>query len=113
MKWHVQVSRFTIGNHVSRPLATDLRSNMTHELDRRTFIHRATSIGAAVLSARSIGEGLSSAAPKSEPQKPFKNYIDAHVHVWTPDVARYPLAPGFTKERMRPPSFTPQELFEH
>jgi predicted TIM-barrel fold metal-dependent hydrolase len=40
-------------------------------------------------------------------------YIDAHVHVWTPDTARYPLAPGFNKENMKPASFTPQELFEH
>ena len=41
------------------------------------------------------------------------NYIDAHVHVWTPDTARYPLAPGFTKEDMKPGSFTPEELFKH
>ena len=40
-------------------------------------------------------------------------YIDAHVHVWTPDTAHYPLAPGFTKEDMKPPSFTPQQLFGH
>jgi len=41
------------------------------------------------------------------------NYIDAHVHVWTPDTARYPLAPGFNKDNMKPPSFTPEELFKH
>jgi len=40
-------------------------------------------------------------------------YIDAHVHVWTPDTERYPLAEGFKKEDMRPASFTPVELFEH
>ena len=38
--------------------------------------------------------------------------IDAHVHVWTPDTHRYPLAAGFTKKKdMVPPSFTPEELF--
>jgi len=36
--------------------------------------------------------------------------IDAHVHVWTPDVARYPLAKNFTVADMQPPSFTPEEL---
>jgi predicted TIM-barrel fold metal-dependent hydrolase len=41
------------------------------------------------------------------------NYIDAHVHVWTPDTAHYPLAKGFTKDDMKPPSFTPPELFKH
>lgn len=40
-------------------------------------------------------------------------FIDAHVHVWTPDVARYPLAPGFSPESMKPPSFTPEELLGH
>jgi predicted TIM-barrel fold metal-dependent hydrolase len=41
------------------------------------------------------------------------NYVDAHVHVWTPDTARYPLAPGFKKADMKPASFTPEELFKH
>lgn len=41
------------------------------------------------------------------------NYIDAHVHVWTPDTAHYPLAAGFAKADMKPPSFTPQDLFRH
>src|SRR5262245_10163698 len=41
------------------------------------------------------------------------NYIDAHVHVWTPDTAHYPLIAGFKKENMKPPSFTPEELFKH
>jgi predicted TIM-barrel fold metal-dependent hydrolase len=40
-------------------------------------------------------------------------FIDAHVHVWTPDTARYPLAKGFKKEDMKPASFTPKELFAH
>ena len=41
-----------------------------------------------------------------------KGWIDAHVHVWTPDVKAYPLADGYTPERMNPQSFTPEELFE-
>lgn len=40
-------------------------------------------------------------------------YIDAHVHVWTPDTNRYPLAKGFSKANMMPPSFTPEQLFAH
>jgi predicted TIM-barrel fold metal-dependent hydrolase len=39
--------------------------------------------------------------------------IDAHVHVWTPDVAQYPLASGFDVSQMKPASFTPEELFVH
>lgn len=55
-------------------------------------------------------------ADGSEPAAPAArgtNYIDAHVHVWTPDTTRYPLAPGFKKSDMQPPSFTPEELFRH
>jgi predicted TIM-barrel fold metal-dependent hydrolase len=37
-------------------------------------------------------------------------YIDAHSHVWTPDVAHYPLSAGFTVADMQPKSFTAQEL---
>jgi predicted TIM-barrel fold metal-dependent hydrolase len=40
-------------------------------------------------------------------------FIDAHVHVWTPDTAHYPLAAGYKKEGMKPPSFTPEDLFKH
>src|SRR5205814_1764120 len=36
--------------------------------------------------------------------------IDAHSHIWTPDVAHYPLAPGYAVGDMRPPSFTAEEL---
>jgi predicted TIM-barrel fold metal-dependent hydrolase len=39
--------------------------------------------------------------------------IDAHVHVWTPDTAHYPLAEGYKKEDMKPASFTPEDLFKH
>lgn len=41
------------------------------------------------------------------------NHFDAHVHVWTPDTAHYPLAAGYKKDDMQPPSFTPQDLFKH
>lgn len=41
------------------------------------------------------------------------NFIDAHVHVWTPDTSHYPLAAGYKKENMDPPSFAPEELFKH
>jgi len=38
-------------------------------------------------------------------------WIDAHVHVWTPDVARYPIdTRRFSVDDMVPASFTPQQL---
>jgi predicted TIM-barrel fold metal-dependent hydrolase len=38
------------------------------------------------------------------------NWIDAHSHIWTPDTAAYPLAAGFRRSDMAPPSFTVGEL---
>jgi predicted TIM-barrel fold metal-dependent hydrolase len=38
-------------------------------------------------------------------------YIDAHSHVWSPNVERWPLTNGQTKADLKPVSFTPEELF--
>ena len=39
--------------------------------------------------------------------------VDAHIHVWTDDFARYPLAPGIRKEDLWLPTFTPEEYFRY
>jgi predicted TIM-barrel fold metal-dependent hydrolase len=39
-------------------------------------------------------------------------YIDAHSHVWSTDVERWPLANRQTKADLKPPSFTPEELLK-
>jgi len=39
-------------------------------------------------------------------------WIDAHSHIWPPDVDKYPLAPGKTKKDLDPPSFTDDELMK-
>jgi predicted TIM-barrel fold metal-dependent hydrolase len=41
-------------------------------------------------------------------QKP--GFIDAHVHVWTNDFAKYPLGAGFTRRHMARPSYVPQDV---
>ena len=38
--------------------------------------------------------------------------IDAHAHVWSPDLHKYPLAPGLTRENLWFPSFTVEELVQ-
>lgn len=62
----------------------------------------AASIGLAMHPDRSLGNLDKTAS-----------WIDAHVHVWTPDIENYPLAKGFTRSDMRPASFTPDELMAH
>jgi predicted TIM-barrel fold metal-dependent hydrolase len=66
-------------------------------ISRRAFL-RSTALAALASTGRATPTG--------------DGYIDAHVHVWTPDIGRYPLAPGFTREKnMIPASFTPEQLF--
>lgn len=80
------------------------------EHSRRSFFH-ATAVGVGSL-AMSLA-GCRQPAPdggETDVSALERGFIDAHVHVWTPDVQRYPLAPGFTRKGMRPSSFTPAEL---
>lgn len=72
---------------------------------RRDFL-RAGLLGAGAWTLGSPGT-LSAA------DRPGQGFIDAHVHVWTPDLERYPLGPGYTKDRMALATFTPEELFAH
>ncbi|PAW83608.1 MAG: amidohydrolase [Pedosphaera sp. Tous-C6FEB] len=51
-----------------------------------------------------------SACSTLPPTSTTKGFIDAHVHVWTPDTNAFPLAPGYQPSAMQPPSFTPEEL---
>lgn len=56
---------------------------------------------------------VASSNPLWANEPPQHGWIDAHVHIWTPDTQAYPLAEGFAKTDMRPTSFTPEELFAH
>jgi predicted TIM-barrel fold metal-dependent hydrolase len=59
------------------------------------------------VSAASAGLAVGCTTPMSA----NPGWIDAHVHVWTPDTKKYPLSKDFTRKSMAPPSFTPAELF--
>jgi predicted TIM-barrel fold metal-dependent hydrolase len=81
---------------------TNRHDRQPFHLTRRKLISRGVAaIGGAVIypSAR-IG-----AQPSDG-----KGYIDAHVHVWTPDIETYPLDPRYNVSAMKPSSFTPKEL---
>jgi predicted TIM-barrel fold metal-dependent hydrolase len=60
------------------------------------------------LSSTSLG--TLSALHSTQAAATAEGWIDAHVHVWTPDTDRYPLAEGYTPADMQPPSFTPEQL---
>jgi len=71
---------------------------------RRQFLAASTSASALALTSQ-----LTQLAEANNNQA--ASWIDAHVHVWTPDTTRYPLSSGYKKSDMQPASFTPEELF--
>lgn len=74
-----------------------------HPLSRRRWLGGALAGGAgAALAPAPHAAGADDG--------PFTDLVDAHVHVWTPDTATYPLADGFTQADLEPPSFTAEEL---
>jgi predicted TIM-barrel fold metal-dependent hydrolase len=84
---------------------------MTHE----SAFPRRELLRSAAITAGGMVFSLSATSPvpaqsAGAPQRRGQDYIDAHVHVWTPDVQTYPLASGYQREDMKPPSFTPEEL---
>jgi predicted TIM-barrel fold metal-dependent hydrolase len=79
--------------------------------DQTKAVTRRRVVGAAVAGAVAIGLPLPQLSSAEEPED--AGWIDAHVHVWSPDTEKYPLAAGFTKADMQPPSFTVDELFRH
>ncbi len=78
---------------------------MTHP-SRRRFV--ATTAASAV--ALTLPPALHAQDQASTSAEPTKGWIDAHVHVWTPDIKTYPLDEHFSVADMQPPSFTPGEL---
>jgi len=76
---------------------------------QKTFTRREfMATAAAGIAAVSVAAQES----KNKESKNDEGWIDAHSHIWTPDVEHYPLAKGQTKKDLAPPSFTPEELFK-
>jgi len=73
---------------------------LSSTITRREFLASALTAGALA--------GCSTVSPSRR-----GGFIDAHAHVWTPDTGRFPLAAGFEKSAMQPPSFTPEELLAY
>lgn len=105
-----QVARVQIASaqSASADLAGAHRTHQTRMTRRRQFLK--ASLAAATLPLLPALESISRAA---DPATASDAMIDAHVHVWTPDVDTYPLAEGYRVEDMLPRSFTPDELLAH
>ncbi len=78
-------------------------------LHRRNFLKRSAALvgASALLAARSSQADSSSTRSRGDKSGGF---IDVHVHVWTNDLERYPIAPGFTRNDMQPSTFLPEDI---
>lgn len=85
------------------------KSSRRQGLTRRQWISR-TAVAGATASGAIAAMRLSPADAQSSDGK---GYIDAHVHVWTPDTKTYPLDERYDVSAMQPPSFTPEQLMQH
>lgn len=57
------------------------------------------------------GAGVLLSNSQTTADKPAKaGWIDAHSHIWTRDIQKFPLAKGATLADLKPPSFTDDEL---
>jgi len=79
---------------------------------RRQFL---TTTSGATIGTSLIGSGCkpSSSSDTASTTETDDGWIDAHSHIWTPDTDAYPIHDSYKKENMKPPSFTPEELFAH
>ncbi len=85
-----------------------LSKHLSSTVSRRAFLGR--SLAATAIVAANTG-GMATADESSSESS--HQWIDAHVHVWSPDTEKYPLSPNFDASHMQPTSFTAEELFSH
>jgi predicted TIM-barrel fold metal-dependent hydrolase len=64
----------------------------------------------AVALASSVMVGCQYGAGRRLGEPGFAGDIDAHCHIWTPDLRRYPLGSWVEGKKMSPPSFSAEEL---
>jgi predicted TIM-barrel fold metal-dependent hydrolase len=77
-----------------------------------SYLSRREALG--TIAASAVGSAMMSQLASASDDPPTRRgYIDAHVHVWTDDTDKYPLAKGHKKEGMKPATFTPEELLAH
>lgn len=75
-----------------------------HQVTRRTFL--------SATSASLASAALTSSLLRANESPKMTGYIDAHSHIWTRDIEKFPLAAGQTLNDLRPASFTAEELMK-
>jgi predicted TIM-barrel fold metal-dependent hydrolase len=76
-------------------------------MSRRRALKLTLSAGGAATVAAPL---LAAMAQGNQPRR--LSAIDAHSHIWTREIDRFPLAAGVTLDDLKPASFTSEELLE-
>src|SRR5262245_3041972 len=94
-----------------RPI-TEIPLSTAFSADRRDFLKYGA---AGLIGTTVLGMDLAARAENRIARSGMepKNFVDAHVHVWTKDFTKYPLAQGFTTSDMKPAVFLPEEILRH
>ena len=87
----------------------DTHPPRSNDLTRRQWIVRTSAAATGLIIGPSLSAGAESG--KSAPDIEDYPWIDAHSHIWTHDVEKYPLANNYTIDNLKP-VFTEQELFQ-
>ncbi len=69
-------------------------------------------IGTMGLATMAVGLSESTMTQAQEKEDLSQGFVDAHSHIWTRDIEKYPLAEGITLKDLDPPSFTTEELIK-
>jgi predicted TIM-barrel fold metal-dependent hydrolase len=71
--------------------------------------HPVTRRAVLAVGTAAFGAAMIQTATAADEKLPW---IDAHSHIWPPEVDKFPLAMGQTKKNLDPPSFTDDELMK-
>jgi predicted TIM-barrel fold metal-dependent hydrolase len=76
-------------------------------IQRRDFLKRSMGLGGAFLGA--LGAASAGGGQAAGAHRPGR-FVDAHVHIWSDDLKKYPVAKGVRPEDMAPRVFTDEEI---
>lgn len=78
-------------------------------MTRRTWLRSAGVAGIAAVGAHTNNHAAAPVPPTQHQSSPV---FDSHIHVWSGDTERFPLAPGFTKQDLWSPSYSIEEYLQ-
>ena len=86
-------------------ISTPMDTSSLPELSRRDLLRGGVTASCGILMSNLTPRASDAGSPSDK-----EGWIDAHSHIWSRDINRFPLASGQTLDDLSPPSFTSEEL---